>query len=91
MNLEEIKDWVEDNRLCAWTPQMIVEHLIAEVERYKVALDNMTEVARLAQEAASTAEIRAVTRCAEIADWHCCDGCEGVAADAIRKEYGIEP
>lgn len=33
MNLEEIKEWVEDNRLCARTPQMIVEHLIEEVER----------------------------------------------------------
>lgn len=38
-----------------------------QADQLRVALDNMTEVARLAQEAAATAEIRAVTRCAEIA------------------------
>ena len=58
----------------------------AEVDQLRTALDNMTEVARLAQEAAATAEIRAVNRCLAIAEQR-----DKHVAKMIRKEYGIEP
>ena len=67
----------------------------AEVGQFRTALDNMTEVARLAQEAAATAEIRAANRCAEIAYNYRGEALvgahkssEGIAV-AIRKEYGL--
>ena len=67
------------------------------IKQLRTALDNMTEVARLAQAAAATAEIRAVTRCAEIAYNYRGEALvgahrssEGIAV-AIRKEYGLEP
>lgn len=45
VNIDEIKEWVQDNRLRAWTPQMIIGHLIAEIERLQDEVDNWKRIA----------------------------------------------